>query len=268
MACSPDFAQKQPDAVGDKTGEMTASVTHSDAVPQKYWLARHVYLCRVPSGVVLLDLRKDKYLGLGGRFQDALNEAVHGWPACREPTSGISQEQVFATAEKLLAEGLLTREASQGKTATPVSLDQIAMSRAELPEQAPRIRVAHVTVFFAAWIRAAVELRWRTLETVVRRVDSRKQRAIQGGAHTDALKIAELTLIFARLRSYLYTRNDRCLFDSLAFIHFLARHEQFPLWVLGVRSHPFGAHSWVQQDSVVLDDSPDRVYDYTPILAI
>jgi hypothetical protein len=247
---------------------MNGSAASSTPAPQKYWLARHVYLCTIPSGVVLLDLRKDKYLGLGGQALYRLGEIVHGWPAAPERATGLTREQVLATAEKLLAAGLLTRDACAGKSAAPVCLEQIAMSRIEPPERAPRIRFGDITVFLIAWIRAAVDLRWRTLETVVDQVNARKQRALQRGARPDAKKAAELAVIFARLRAYVYTRSDRCLFDSLAFIHFMARHGQFPLWVLGVRSHPFGAHSWVQQDNVVLDDSPDRVYDYTPILAV
>ncbi len=247
---------------------MNGSAASAAPAPQKYWLARHVYLCRIPSGVVLLDLRKDKYLGLGGKALDALGQIVHGWPAAPERVAGRTREQVLVTAEKLVSAGLLTRDASAGKSAAPVSLEQIAMSHIEPPERAPCIRLREIAAFLIAWMRAAADLRWRTLEAVIDQVKARKQSALQRGARPDVKKAAELAVIFARLRAYLYTRTDRCLFDSLAFIHFMARHDQFPLWVLGVRSHPFGAHSWVQQDSVVLDDSPDRVYDYTPILAI
>lgn len=247
---------------------MNGSAASAAPAREKYWLARHVYLCRIPSGVVLLDLRNDKYLGLGGQALYRLGEIVHGWPAAPERETGLTHEQVLATAEKLLAAGLLTRDASSGKSAAPISLEQIAMSRIEPPERAPRIRLSDITAFLIARFRAAADLRWRTLETVVDQVNARKQRALQRGVRSDVKQAAELALIFARLRAYVYTRSDRCLFDSLAFIHFMAHYHQFPLWVLGVRSHPFGAHSWVQQDSVVLDDSPDRVYDYTPILAI
>jgi hypothetical protein len=38
-------------------------------------------------------------------------------------------------------------------------------------------------------------------------------------------------------------------------------------WVFGVRTWPFQAHCWLQCEDLVLDDQPDRVRAFTPIMA-
>lgn len=38
--------------------------------------------------------------------------------------------------------------------------------------------------------------------------------------------------------------------------------------VIGVRAEPFAAHSWVQVDQVVLNDTAEEVRRFTPILAL
>ena len=40
------------------------------------------------------------------------------------------------------------------------------------------------------------------------------------------------------------------------------------VWVFGVRTWPFSAHCWLQIGDAVLDDDPERVGIYPPILAV
>ncbi len=73
---------------------------------------------------------------------------------------------------------------------------------------------------------------------------------------------------YLRLRPFALTSHDRCLNDSLTLVHFLASQGLFPQWVIGVRVRPFCAHSWVQSGGVVLNDLPERVRAYEPILVV
>jgi len=66
----------------------------------------------------------------------------------------------------------------------------------------------------------------------------------------------------------LFTSRDHCLFDSLALLNFLALDGLSAHWVIGVKVQPFGAHSWLQQGSTVLNDQHDRVRRFTPILVV
>ena len=51
-------------------------------------------------------------------------------------------------------------------------------------------------------------------------------------------------------------------------VHFLAAEGIQPDWVFGVKTEPFDAHCWVQHGDVVLNDAPDRVRQYSPILVV
>src|SRR3569833_2298073 len=57
-----------------------------------YRLASHVYLCCTADQVVLLDLRRDRYQGIGPPEMHTLAECIEGWPAGNEvsPTAATA----------------------------------------------------------------------------------------------------------------------------------------------------------------------------------
>ncbi|MDR6512013.1 hypothetical protein J2792_002896 [Novosphingobium capsulatum] len=67
---------------------------------------------------------------------------------------------------------------------------------------------------------------------------------------------------------FLRTAADRCLPRSLALVDLLARRGWRAHAVLGVRQGPFAAHCWVQAGRMVLNDTPEAVACFTPILAL
>jgi hypothetical protein len=251
--------------------KMTTVASQTDASPRdehrrsrKYCIPHHVYLCQTEDGIVFLDLRKDKYLGLGGDAVASLADVVDGWPVS---SCGHSGQEWLATAEELARRGLLTTDSTRGKSAAPIKVAQIEMAHSvSCSCRRPRIEPIHVTKFLLSCLQAAYQLRCRSLEAIADGIAKRK-------AHKDAgsLEIRrafELALAFRRLRSFLFTEKDNCLFSALALLHFLAKHSMYPTWIIGVRTGPFGAHSWIQLGSLVLDGDPKEVSYYTPLLAI
>jgi len=81
-------------------------------------------------------------------------------------------------------------------------------------------------------------------------------------------RAVELVCLFRRLRPLAFTAKDQCLFHALALVRFLAFYSVFPVWVVGVRTRPWAAHSWVQQGTLLLDSNPEHVCEYTPILSV
>jgi len=79
---------------------------------------------------------------------------------------------------------------------------------------------------------------------------------------------AELITAYYRFRPYLLVGRESCLFDSLALLNFLASFSLFPQWIFGVQMRPFVAHCWVQHENAVLNDTPERVRDYVPIMSV
>ena len=80
--------------------------------------------------------------------------------------------------------------------------------------------------------------------------------------------IARAIAAYETLRPFVFTARDKCLQDSLALIGFLASEGLFPHWVIGVKTRPFGAHSWVQLGPTVLNDHHDHVRQFVPILVV
>lgn len=70
------------------------------------------------------------------------------------------------------------------------------------------------------------------------------------------------------MRPLVITSHDKCLHDSLTLVHFLASEHFYPQWVIGVRTRPFAAHSWVQAGPLVLNDVHEYVRGFTPILVV
>ncbi len=59
-----------------------------------------------------------------------------------------------------------------------------------------------------------------------------------------------------------------CLLDSLALGRWLRRRSTRPALVFGVKLDPFAAHCWLQAGDLLLNDAPDRVAEFTPILVV
>ncbi|WP_431261872.1 lasso peptide biosynthesis B2 protein [Roseateles chitinivorans] len=75
-------------------------------------------------------------------------------------------------------------------------------------------------------------------------------------------------LAFERLRPLAFSARDRCLHDSLSLVFFLFAEGLSARWVIGVKTNPFGAHSWVQSGRTVLNDQHEFVRAFRPILVV
>lgn len=233
---------------------------------QKYWLSPHVHVCVTDDYAVLLDLRRDKYIGIGREHMPALAAAVVGWPATvrskLEPSAPAK-----ALLSKMLSTGLLTADPVVGKEARSPVIPQAQFMaiEADLEYRRP-ITVRDVSQVLIAATKARALLKWRPIETVVARVQRRKEQGAGGEFDLDAAR--PLVEAFLHLRPLVFTTKDECLFDSLVLVELLARHQLFPVWLFGVSTNPFRAHSWVQAGDRVLNDLPERVCKFTPILAV
>lgn len=83
----------------------------------------------------------------------------------------------------------------------------------------------------------------------------------------DMQKIAGLTAVFVRRLPW-DPRQGACLYRAWLLRRLLRSVGQDAVWVFGVKTWPFAAHCWLQVDDVVLDDDPDRIGHYSPILAV
>jgi hypothetical protein len=254
---------------------------------QTHFLAPDVYWCQTADAVVFLDLKRDRYVGLGLGELPMLNAVVSGW-AVTPPQNNSKQDSdsacLTATAQALLASGLLSAKSSPRMHLLPVAIDTVSavLPKADFDHR-PKLRLHHVLHFVRALTRATLSLKCQPIHRIVERVRMRKTAALAGiiatgvgnpctgraAAQDAALEpVRSLTVIYKLLRVFAFTAKDACLLDSLALVEFLARYRVFPDWVFGVQTGPFAAHSWVQQGRYVLNSSVECVRDYTPILTV
>jgi hypothetical protein len=234
----------------------------------QYRLADHVRACRVDEQVMLLDLRRNKYLGFRGPQLDALGQLVADWPGSHADgdTSPLSPAAP-ACLRPLLDQQLLSEVDNERQPSPflPQAL-QCVDPDAELTRPTATCRDALCLGWAAAG--AALWLRRLNLAAIATRVVRLRMPGGTNGEGKSPQAVRDAVSSYMQLRPFLFTAHDKCLHDSLTLIRFLARRGMFPAWVIGVRTRPFAAHSWVQSASLVLNDVHEHVRTYTPILVV
>jgi Transglutaminase-like superfamily len=238
---------------------------------QPYLLAPHVYPCVSGQHVVLMDLERDKYVAVVPAHR--LARWVRGWPVGVGQTAESSRdvdEGADALVSQMLAHGMLVSDPHVGKPAVPVSMARPQRSLVEFDlDVRPKTTAAQLWRFARSCLQAQLSLKLRPIQSIVEGMRARKARqAAREPQPADPARLRALVIAFARLRPLFYTLRSACLLDSLTLLHFLSAEGIHPEWVFGVKTEPFDAHCWIQQGEVLLNDVPDRVRQYSPILVV
>jgi len=232
-----------------------------------YRLADHVHACHLDEQVVLLDTRRNKYLGIAGAQLAALSRCIAGWPIdSSDQALAMKDSSLDAFVKPLLDQRMLTAESTPRQPALTLedplesfdnwSTEGAPSSWRDLPV------MAWCTTVTAIWLKQ------RCLADIATSVRRLRLKETPANAETNPDKLHAAVAAYLRLRPLLFTAHDRCLHDSLTLVRFLATKRLFPRWVIGVRTRPFAAHSWVQSGPTVLNDVHEHARDYTPILVV
>jgi hypothetical protein len=241
------------------------------AVHMNRWqLSRNAFLCRSHRHFVLLDLVNDKYLCIGRQVFEVLcqpsNEISRLEP--RNLSSAIAVPDISKVVQDLVDRGILVTDSTIGKEIEPVvAAPPVTSTLADPPADRTSLWMLRVPSFLRACRRAARDLTHSPLHRTVQGVKDLRRHQRVGRGTWDPVKTGALIGDFAALR-YVFPRSYLCLFDSLALVHFLAEYGQFPTWVFGVDAEPFTAHCWLQEGSILLNDTLANVSRYTPIMAV
>ena len=233
-----------------------------------YLIPEHVYLCRTREGILFLNLRDDKYLGVSGEDLQYLQALVPGWPISRACCGAAeTSERTLQMARELQQAGLLTTDPTRGKSAQPLTVEDGDSSLLQQPPDfhsrtAPMLLVRLV----CAALTVAAVLKFRSLECAVRRARQRKRK--DGTDGTGVPSIDTLAKDFFRLRPLVYSSGGKCLYDCLVLLEFLSYFKRYPTLVIGVKTFPFNAHCWLQHGRLVLTDHTEHTRSYTPILVV
>ncbi len=218
-------------------------------------LADSIYYCIANNKVVLLDLRRDRYFALPEELERAFKHLAGG--------VGLhAGDQRALTA--LSQAGVLKRVQDDVPMRAPPFINVPTTSLIEQGE-------ADVKPFLAicallSQCKTALELRERGLFEAIGQIQVK--RTSREPERIDIGECARRATAFNSTKQLIATQ-DRCLRRSIALLNFLRGANFHPNLVIGVKMLPFGAHAWVQDGRVVLNDMLDHVTTpYTPILVI
>lgn len=206
-----------------------------------------VHAARVGDDIVFLDVAADAYSCLPG----AAGVIALG----PDGSVGVTDAEV---GDHLLRSGLCRTGPAMGgprRQAPPV--------RATLSPHAPRpIRPRHLADALAATADVARRYRGRSFADLL---------AAAGPAPSPLpapdRALAKLVADFHAWAPYAPIPG-KCLVRSFVLRRWLARRGHGSLWVFGVATWPFRAHCWLQCGEVALDDVPERLQAFRPILVL
>ena len=229
-------------------------------------LCAHVRACEIDGTVVLLDLRRNRYVGVGGAAARSLVDQVDGWPALPDGMSTASPELCSKVALQLLSQGLLS-DLPALRAKEVLIEDPTATLHTPCGPRGADIGLRQVRRFLLSAGLAHWWMHCRSLDAIATAVAARRKRRTKNASEAmDAMSAAIET--YQRLRPLVFTARDKCLYDSLALVTFLTTEGLPARWVIGVRTHPFGAHAWVQSGHTVLNDHHEHVGQFRPILVV
>lgn len=237
---------------------------------KKLRLADHVRACRIDNQVILLDLKRDRYQAVGGTPSAAMSNLITDWPVAetkRHTPQPASERSALASLLKALTAETLLVNAGTAAPSRPhldEALDSWHPSDTDGP---PSVSLQDMMQIAWSAAGAAYWLQRHPLAQIEDKVMClRRQSRRRVATATDELRWQVSK--YMRLRPFVLSARDRCLHDSLSLIRFLGARGLFPQWVIGVRTRPFTAHSWVQSGDLVLNDQHEHVRAFHPILVV
>jgi hypothetical protein len=242
------------ESAGTTHGTVTASA--------RYELPPHIYLCRFSRAAVLLDLKRNRYFGIDACDADELVTLLGA------SQTSVMQANEAARPARWIERGLLeiTDAPSHPFSSDAIGQHGLLTAPATLHNgERPSIRLRDAAHFTLACLHAQWALRERPLWDIACNLRASAPRATESNTPT---ALTRTTLRFRRLRPLAFTAREQCLFHALALTHFLRAAGLASTWIIGVRLHPWGAHSWVQHGSMILDATPESVHEFRPIIAV
>jgi hypothetical protein len=261
-------AMPLPSSAG-QTGQAATEPCAEAMVRPKCFCSPHTYVCEFADGAILLDLRSDTYLGIDAEYLSNLRARIENWPDSHRSGQEVVRDGTPAS-DRLIADllnrGILTTS-STPRQPTPAANPTMALMVASSTEGRRRVPLAHVAQFCIAFLVVVLRLRKKHLPALFDWL-RRRQSSIHQGHSITREDAAWRLASFLWLRTWCYTAQRRCLFDSLVLSVYLTRGLVPCTFAIGVATKPFLAHSWVQIGEFVLNDTAEHVQDFKPILTI
>ncbi|KGB52295.1 hypothetical protein FG91_03572 [Sphingopyxis sp. LC81] len=211
--------------------------------------------CAAGDRVVFLDLADNRYFAL--RTPQA--EAFRRWALGNLPTDGDPSQLLW-----LERNNILTRQPQNSRPASQSMPDvQVPRSKIDVSKLRPMIApIVHAIVARFIWSRRVK--RW-PLSRLLDVLGPSATSATLNDSPRNEAALKQMVRAF-RISDLVLGSHDQCLVRSLALVATCRKRGLHCKLVIGVQPNPFAAHCWAQNESSVLNETPDRALMFTPIL--
>lgn len=217
-----------------------------------YWrLTDSVTACIAAGRVIFLDLARDRYFAL----PDELNEPFASWLISPNSTNLSS-----ALRMALVELAIVSPDRADQLAPTPCHIDMPAALDAEPLAPVP-ITFRNLVGVAAAVSTAARDVRLKPLASTL----GRRLSPSGFAAPIDGVDKLARVAAFRSVRPFIPVPRV-CLHDCLALLDWFGPSRAGTQLVFGVSAFPFAAHCWVQANGRVIDDHPESVSRFEPIL--
>ncbi|WP_157677972.1 lasso peptide biosynthesis B2 protein [Brevundimonas diminuta] len=207
------------------------------------YLSEHLHFAVVDEDVIVLDERTDAYSclpGAGAAIQVCGNRISAPEPVLEQLRDG----------------GFLGHAGETRAVAPPTP------TRALPLPLSPAMDVVATMRFWWSWWREGRRFGSRSLASLLA-----THRRPSPSSSLSEEEVGRLTAAFVRLLPWA-PGQGACLYRAHLLRTMIRDAGGDVRWVFGVRTWPFAAHCWLQIGDAVLDDEPDRVAVYTPIMVV
>ncbi|MBO9724154.1 MAG: lasso peptide biosynthesis B2 protein [Novosphingobium sp.] len=217
-----------------------------------YRLRPGLHFCLLDGRALFLDIESGRYFAAAGQSAATL---------ARLAAAGGFDEDGLLDVGALVA-GALIVPAGEDRTFAPAAtVDPLQAAFSAAGDAVGWRGTAMSAARQIAARRMTARMTFAQILSEVSRCRRRDDRGLRRSAHT----LEDLAAFHERAGLFL-GHADRCLPRSLALLLHAYANGHRPKFVIGVRSHPFAAHCWVQSAGTVLNDNIDHARLFTPIL--
>lgn len=215
-----------------------------------YQLRPGLSFCAIGTRILFLDVPADRYFCLSDNAGAAFGSLIASRTLAPEEASQVAA---------MTRSGLLLVSSDPALPQPPRHVPPIR----EIPIDPAIAGVGAVAIMTGLQIAAATAVRFaglaKTLSALRRRRDLARSRG-------DSAVIGHVAA--ARRATLLLSSQDRCLSRSIALAWQLFPLSTATRIVIGVKLRPFEAHCWVELGDRLVNEQPDHVRAFTPILVL
>lgn len=225
-------------------------------------LAHESFIAALGERSIVLDLRRDRYFGLGARLTKL---ALATASATRSDLRSFGELQPLL--DTLAAEGVIPEaRAAENENSTPNDTPPPSVTIWPTDRFGVGLDKAPGYSISALWALSLVKL---SLErrSFVDTIGWLRRRHLAAHSRTPMATVSDLIDAYYAARPW-FPIKPICRLDAPALCIHLWSHGHDPKLVFGVRGDPFMAHCWAQFGESSISEPADRLHQFTPIMSV